>query len=147
MESRTGIQEILEEKGIFISTTVGVSMFPMLRNRRDTIVIEPVKGRLKKYDVPLYKRGDKYVLHRIVKVTAEGYVICGDNCINQEYSVTDEDIIGVLTGFYRDEKKVNMNGLLYKLYCRVWVVSYPVRIPAKKIWMKLKRMVKIWFLK
>lgn len=44
MKNRTGIQEILEEKGIFISTTVGVSMFPMLRNRRDTIVIEPVKG-------------------------------------------------------------------------------------------------------
>lgn len=87
MKNRTGIQEILEEKGIFISTTVGVSMFPMLRNRRDTIVIEPVKGRLRKYDVPLYKRGDKYVLHRIVKVTTAGYVICGDNCINQEYSV------------------------------------------------------------
>lgn len=55
MKNRTGIQEILEEKGIFISTTVGVSMFPMLRNRRDTIVIEPVKGRLRKYDVPLIK--------------------------------------------------------------------------------------------
>lgn len=147
MKNRTGIQEILEEKGIFISTTVGVSMFPMLRNRRDTIVIEPVKGRLRKYDVPLYKRGDKYVLHRIVKVTTAGYVICGDNCINQEYLVTDEDIIGVLTGFYRDEKKVNMNGLLYKMYCRVWVITYPLRILAKKIWMKLKRMVKICFLK
>lgn len=32
----------------------------------------------------------------------ENYVICGDNCLYREYGVTDEDIVGVLTGFYRD---------------------------------------------
>ena len=32
--------------------------------------------RLKKYDVPLYRRGADYVLHRVVKVLPESYVIC-----------------------------------------------------------------------
>ncbi len=41
-----------------------------------------------------------YVLHRIVKIMSEGYIICGDNCINLETDVTDEQIIGKLEGFY-----------------------------------------------
>ena len=117
-------------------------MYPMLRNRRDTIVIKPVKNRLKKYDVPLYRRGDKYVLHRIVKVTSEGYVICGDNCLYKEYEVKDKDIIGVLSGFFRDDRKVNMSGVAYNVYCRVWVACYPIRFVIKKCWMHMKRMVK-----
>ncbi|MDO5305842.1 MAG: hypothetical protein Q4E87_09745, partial [bacterium] len=81
----------------------------MLRNRRDTIVIRPYEGRLKKYDVPLYKRGNDYVLHRIVKVLPDSYVICGDNCLNKEYGITDEQILGVLTEFYRDGTHIDMN--------------------------------------
>ena len=142
MNSLTNIESILKDKGVFISTTVGVSMYPMLRNREDTIVIKPVTGRLKKYDVPLYKRGDDYVLHRIVKVTSEGAVICGDNCLNKECDITDKDIIGVLRGVFRGEKEVNMSGFVYKTYCRVWVACYPIRFVAKKCLQIMKRVVK-----
>lgn len=95
------IEEVLEREGVLVSTTVGVSMYPMLRNRRDTVIVSPASGHLKKYDVPLYRRGGKYVLHRIVDVVDDRYVICGDNCIRREYDITDREIIGVLTGFYR----------------------------------------------
>ena len=74
--------------------------FPMLRNRKDTVIIRPLTGKLKKYDVVLYRKRDMYVLHRIVKIMSEGYIICGDNCINLETDVTDEQIIGKLEGFY-----------------------------------------------
>lgn len=140
------IEDILDEKGVYVSTTVGVSMFPMLRNRRDTIVIKPfIKSgnvRLRKYDVPLYRRGDDYVLHRIVGVTDTDYIICGDNCLAKEYNISDEQIIGVLRAFFRDDKEINMNGVGYRLYCRVWVAMYPLRVIAKKCWFGLKRMVK-----
>ena len=62
------IVEGLKKTGYHASTTVGYSMYPLLRDRRDNIVVRPCNGRLKKYDVPLYKRGDEYVLHRIIKV-------------------------------------------------------------------------------
>lgn len=71
MSRKLTIEEALESQGFYMSTTVGVSMFPLLRNRRDTILIRPVTEPLKKYDVPLYKRGNNYVLHRIVKITQE----------------------------------------------------------------------------
>ena len=82
------IEDVLREKGLYVSTTAGVSMYPMLRDRRDTIMIRPAEGRLKKYDVPLYRRGEAYVLHRIVKVLPDSYVICGDNCFKKEYGDT-----------------------------------------------------------
>ena len=136
------IEEMLNEHGFYISTTVGMSMYPLLRNRRDTIVIRPAAGHLKKYDVPLYKRGDAYILHRIVKVTPDGYVICGDNCLHREYDITDHQIIGVLSEIVRDEKKVRMDGLWYRIYCRVWVASYPIRAVCKIGKMAINRLIR-----
>ena len=136
------IEDVIKENGVYLSTTVGVSMYPMLRNRRDTIMIKPVAGRLKRYDVPLYRRGDDYVLHRIVAVKPEGYVICGDNCMKREYNITDQQIIGVLDGFYRDGKEVDMNGWKYRLYSRVWVALYPVRYVVKLFAYGVKKIVK-----
>ena len=78
MSRKLTIEEALESQGFYMSTTVGVSMFPLLRNRRDTILIRPVTEPLKKYDVPLYKRGNNYVLHRIVKITRDGYVMSAE---------------------------------------------------------------------
>ena len=51
----TSLEEELRSGKTCVSTTVGDSMEPMLRNRRDTIIIEPVHGRLKRYDLPLYR--------------------------------------------------------------------------------------------
>lgn len=136
---KQSIEEVLKQTGSYISTTVGVSMYPMLRNRRDTIVIRPYTGRLKKYDVPLYRRGQSYVLHRIVKVLPDSYVICGDNCINREYGITDAQILGVLTEFYRDDRHVDMKGLGYQCYVRLWTAIYPIRILLKKIKAKCLR--------
>ena len=136
MSNKRQIEDVLAEEGLFVSTTVGVSMFPMLRNRRDTIIVMPYEGRLKKYDVPLYKRGSDYILHRIIEVRPDSYVICGDNCIQKEYGITDEQILGVLTGFYRGSKQINMDGFGYKFYVRVWCSLYPLR----KVYGRMRRM-------
>lgn len=121
------IEEYLKKNGIYVGLTKGVSMRPMLRAGRDTILISPVSGRLKKYDVPLYRRGETYVLHRVVGVRENGYVICGDNCSQKEYDVTDAQIVGVLSGFRRGKTYVAMDSPIYLLYAKVWVAIYPVR--------------------
>lgn len=146
MSDKRRIEDVLKEDGMFVGTTVGSSMYPMLRNRRDTIIVMPYEGRLKKYDVPLYKRGSSYILHRIVEVRPDSYVICGDNCDQKEYGITDEQILGVLTGFYRGAKQVQMDSWKYKLYVRFWCKLFPirwlrghVRRGAVKLWHFLKK--------
>lgn len=126
MTDKINIEEVIEKEGVYISTTSGVSMYPMLRDRRDTIVVTPTSERLKKYDVALYRRGNSYVLHRVIKVLPDSYIIRGDNCLSKEYGITDADVLGKLTSFYRKEKEVNMNGIPYKLYSRFIRLVHPV---------------------
>ena len=52
------IEDVLLSRGQYIGPTVGVSMLPMLKNRRDTIVVQAKTERLKRLDVALYRRGD-----------------------------------------------------------------------------------------
>ncbi|MBQ8321741.1 MAG: S24/S26 family peptidase [Clostridia bacterium] len=122
-------EEELEKHGKIIHTNVGVSMMPLLRQHRDVMIIERPKGRLKRYDCPLYKtKSGKYILHRILKVRERDYVICGDNCTRREYGITDKEIIGVLTGVIRDGKTITMDNGWYKLYYHLWCDFFYIRI-------------------
>ena len=94
----TRFEDVIERDGRLVYTNVGDSMRPLIRQDRDILIIEKPHGRLKKYDVPLYKRDSgQYVLHRVLKVRENDYVICGDNRYCKEYGITDRHIIGVLT--------------------------------------------------
>ena len=126
MISSTNIEAILSGGDVFVSTTSGVSMYPMLRDRRDTVIVTPTKKRLKKYDVALYKRGDSYVLHRVIKVLPDSYIIRGDNCIAKEYGITDDDVLGVLSGYYRGDRERSVSGAGFKLYSRLIVAAHPL---------------------
>ncbi len=130
------IEKQLAEQGFYVSTTVGVSMRPMLRNRRDRVIIRPVgEGRLSKWDLPLYKRPDgKYVLHRIIGVGDGYYIIRGDNTYAKE-TVPDEWILGVVTEFYRGDRHVMADDRRYRRYAAVWHAIYPLRKPIHLVWM------------
>ena len=99
------IEDVLAAEGFYLGPPVGVSMWPMLRNRHDVMMVVPAARELRRYDVALYRRGEKYVLHRVVghyeNGSEKGYVICGDNCVTLEY-IPRENVLGVLSGFYRD---------------------------------------------
>lgn len=136
---RLRIEDVIEKEGTYVATICGFSMYPMLRNRRDTVVIKPYTGRLKKFDVPLYKVGDRYILHRIIEVRPDSYVIRGDNCLPKEYGITDKQILGVLTSFYRDDKEVDMNGWMYKAYVYVWHYMFGLRKIIKRVYYRFWR--------
>ena len=132
-------EEELEQSGKLVYPNVGVSMRTLIKQDRDLLIIEKAKGRLKKYDIPLYKRPNgQYVLHRVVKVRENDYVILGDNCVSKEYGITDSQILGVLTSLVRNGKEVDFNSFGYKLYVRARYAHYPVRV----IISRLKRLAK-----
>lgn len=122
------IEEQLETSGEVMVCSAGTSMAPMLRDRRDMVVIEKVQRALKKHDVPLYRlTGGKLVLHRILAIKNGIYVIRGDNLFQKEH-VKPEQIIGVLKGFYREGKYYDCaTNRPYKLYVAYVRVSYPIR--------------------
>lgn len=133
-------EQVLEKKGYLMIVITGNSMYPMLRNRRDVITVSKVQGRLKKYDVPLYKKNDRYILHRIIKVLPESYEIRGDNCIQKEY-VADSQIIGVLTGFRRDGREMDTEDFIYRLYARIWVMINPLLRTERRVKRKIRTLL------
>lgn len=123
------IEARLAEDGYYVSTTVGVSMKPMLRNRRDRVVILPVGDTpLQKWDLPLYRAPDgKYLLHRIIGIREDGiYIVRGDNTYQREY-VPHEAILGVMTEFYRGKRHILATNKNYRRYAAFWNAIYPLR--------------------
>jgi hypothetical protein len=120
----------------------GTSMLPMLRQGIDKVVFAPVCGKLKKYDLPLYRRDDgKFLLHRIVAV-GETYTCMGDNQFTCEQGIRQDQVIAVVTGFYRKERYYSVENLGYRCYCRVWHFSRPVRHFWRRGWDWLRRNMK-----
>ncbi len=118
----------LKKHGKLIYTNVGDSMMPLIKQGRDVLIIQKTEGRLKKYDVPLYQRDSgQYVLHRILKVRENDYVICGDNRRHKETGITDRHIIGVLTGIIRNGREISVKDLRYRVYVHLWCDFFPIR--------------------
>lgn len=142
MDKSTFEQE-LNRKGNITYTCRGVSMLPLLRQQKDLFTITKKQGRCRKYDVALYKRSDgAYVLHRIVKVLPDGYVFLGDNCINKEYDIKEEAVLGVMTSFVRDGKEYAADGGRYLVYAKVWYLLYPIRRLLKLFKLKILRIIR-----
>lgn len=126
--NKSTFEEEINRTGKLIFTNVGDSMMPLIRQGKDLMIIEKTNGRLKRYDVPLYKRDSgQYVLHRILKVRRDDYVICGDNRWQREYGITDRHIIGVLTGVVRNGKTVSVKDKKYRLYVHLWCDFFYLR--------------------
>lgn len=137
-------EQVIARDGRLIYTNRGDSMMPLIKQGRDLLVIsKKPKRRLKKYDVPLYKRDSgQYVLHRILQVRKHDYVICGDNRWNKEYGITDRHIIGVLTAVIRNGKEIKVTDRKYRLYVHLWCDLFPVRAFVLRAVNKIKRMIK-----
>lgn len=142
--SNMTFEQVIARDGRLIYTNRGDSMMPLIKQGRDLLVIsKKPKRRLKKYDVPLYKRDSgKYVLHRILQVRKHDYVICGDNRWTKEYGITDRHIIGVLTAVIRNGEEIKVTDLKYRIYVHLWCDLFPVRAFVLRAVNKIKRMIK-----
>jgi len=133
-------EEVLERDGILIYTNSGDSMEPLIKQDRDLVRIEKTSGRLKKYDVALYKRDNgQYVLHRVIKVKKDGYVLCGDNRYEKEYGITDRHIIGVLTAVIRNGKEIPVTSLRYRMYVHLHCDLFPLHALFRRIGFRLSK--------
>ena len=130
------IEDVLKEKGVYMGPTVGVSMLPMLKTRRDTIVVKPKTERLKRLDVALYKRGEDYILHRVLESVDGGYIIRGDNCYADE-NVPEDAVIGVLTEFFRKDKHILCTDEKYIRYAEKRLKTYKFR----RFFVRIKRKI------
>lgn len=120
----------------------GISMLPMLRQGRDAVLLSPPPARLSRFDLPLYRRDNgKYILHRIVK-TGATYTCIGDNQFDLEPGVRPDQIIAVVTEFYRDGRPITVKNPFYRFYCCAWHATRPLRHFCRRAIGWLRRHIK-----
>ncbi|MBR2916774.1 MAG: S24/S26 family peptidase [Clostridia bacterium] len=123
------IEEKINLGGNVVFKPQGVSMLPLIRPGKDSVVLSKGTLPLKKYDLPLYRRRDgSFVIHRVVGFgKRNSYIMCGDNQYKKEYGIKDEDIIGLVTGIYKGKRLIKVSSLLYKFYISLIVLARPFK--------------------
>lgn len=127
------IQEVLDSGGEFQLYPRGSSMLPLIREGRDWVMLVQKGKTLHHNDIVLYHRKDgSFVLHRIVKVRNDGYVLCGDNQVQLETGIQDDQIIALVKGIGRKGKQVSKHSLWLRLYEWIWCC-----LPFRKLYFRI----------
>lgn len=115
------IREVLASGGEFRLYPHGTSMFPLLRQGRDSVALRALHRPARAQDILFYQRRDgSYVLHRVRKVTPSGMILWGDNQTVLEYGVTEDRVIGYAARIFRDDNEVDCRSMKYRAYLWLW---------------------------
>ncbi len=114
------IEDALRRGGRFRFYPRGVSMRPLLREERDSVLLE-TPTHIKRGDILLYKRkSGAFVLHRVMRVGKDGsYDMCGDGQVCIERGVLREAVLARAAGIYRDDRYIDANDPRLSLYASV----------------------------
>ena len=83
-------QAVLEKNGTLAFVPHGNSMWPFFKSGKQSVIIVKKTQRLKPLDVAFYVRADgSVVMHRVVDVLSDGYLIRGDSHNNGEKVLED----------------------------------------------------------
>ena len=131
---------MIQKEGFYLSTPSGTSMLPMLAGGVDQAVIVALTGKAKKGDVLLYEDKDgQNVLHRVIKVKSDGYLLRGDNRYYTEFVPFDR-IIGILASYFKGEKQIDCKkSLRYRMYSKRRILTYPMRRASAAVLRRLRR--------
>lgn len=127
------ILDELNNKGLVSLVPKGNSMLPFFRSKRQSVIIAKKTERLKVYDAALYRReDDTLILHRVISVLPDGYVFVGDNTTEQE-SVPEENVLGVVCGFFKNKKYVSADDKSYVKRVQKWYKNEKTRRRKSKL--------------
>ena len=106
----------------------GSSITPFLMHSRDTVYLSKVTRPLKKSDMILYRRDNgAYILHRIYRVTPDGYWLVGDAQILIEKGVRPDQVLALVTAVRRKEKLLQPGSFWWDFFEKVWIRVIPLR--------------------
>lgn len=132
------VKERLTNGGSIEIAVTGNSMFPLFVNKRDLVLLSPVK-KLKKRQICFYQtESGQFLLHRIVKISKEGVYFLGDNRMDIEPPLSIDRVYGVVTEYVRRGKRKKVNCFFQKCYAFIWCFSIKARPKLLKFLLKIK---------
>lgn len=99
----------------------GNSMFPLLRNEIDQVLLSPVDCAPQKMDIILFRFRGKHILHRIIDVKDDKFIIQGDGVYASFEQCGLNDIVGKVTAIHKfGSKPISVSSKWYKFFSHFW---------------------------
>lgn len=123
------LEQLLRDGNIIRIKPQGYSMYPLFIPGRDEALIQQADSAdYRRNDVVLYRRDHGIlVLHRICKITSQGFYMVGDNQHEVEGPLRQDQIIGKLIAVNRNNREFSVKNPLYKFTSSLWLFMLPVR--------------------
>ena len=123
------IEQLLKDGSAIRLKPQGYSMYPLFHPGRDEAVIEAYPIHLlRRGDGILYRREQSIlVLHRICRITSDGFYLVGDNQTEIEGPLRPDQIRGKMTGVVRNGKSFSVSHPVYRMLSSLWQFLRPVR--------------------
>lgn len=126
-EAAKRFQPILEAGGRVTLAVTGSSMLPYLRQGRDRVCLTAPDRALRRGDILFFRRPTgEWVLHRLMRHTADGYVVSGDAQFWIEF-VKPEQIAAVVMAVERKGKSVGADSVRFRAWAAFWMALRPAR--------------------
>ncbi len=127
----------------------GASMLPFLsESRSDQVILEGAEActpdgrervKVNVNDIVLFRLGDRYFLHRILKINDNDIAeIQGDGILNAKERCHRDLILARVTTIIRSGKDaINTKSSTYRRNVRIWMILKPFRRPMLWLWKRL----------
>ncbi len=125
------VRRTLDTCGYIIHKVKGTSMLPFLNEDTTLVRLVVPTERCKRFDIVLYPspKGTHYILHRILKVKKNYYLIAGDNNTFYE-KVPFDKVIAVAEGYFTEGTYTSCDDSAYRQaveeYCQTPIRKRPL---------------------
>lgn len=118
----------------------GNSMSPFLEHGRDTIYFKKPDRKLHRGDMVFFQRDSgKFVMHRILKITEDGYYFLGDNQTEPEGPLSEAHIFAIISKVKRKGRMINSKNFWWFFFAHIWIHMVPFRPAIIFIYKILKK--------
>lgn len=122
------LKEQVEAGQEAVMKIAGNSMAPFLIHDRDFICFSTPEKALKKGDMVFYQRENgQFIMHRICKVSSDGYYMTGDAQEIIEGPVKREQIFARITKVQRKGKWITEGDFWWIFFEKIWINMIPWR--------------------
>jgi hypothetical protein len=134
------LSELLAQ-GLSVNLAVsGNSMSPFLIHGRDEVLLTPLTKEPRVGDIIFYRRSDgSYILHRLCRITSDGYCFIGDNQTQAEPGLQRSQLLARVTAVKRDGEILTPKHPLWRFFSGPWIWLWRVRRIFRGIYFKKRR--------
>ncbi|NLK87539.1 MAG: peptidase S24 [Clostridiaceae bacterium] len=120
-------------------TVTGMSMYPFLREGRDSIELSSVTyDTVKKGDIVLIRRKTgQYVLHRLLKKERDQFYIIGDAQQWVEGPLNPGQLLAYVTRIKRGKQTIICNNIIHRCAAGIWLALIPYRNKVIRICIRI----------